>query len=145
LPHYANSRLTWEPRVLSILRFVAGLLFFQTGMAKLFGFPPVAMFAHLQLASLLGVQGFIELIGGALVCIGLFTRPTAFILSGDMAVAYFMAHFPKSFFPAVNGGAAAILYCFIFLYLFAAGGGAWSLDRLRAPESVPIPAASRAD
>jgi putative oxidoreductase len=131
LPSLARWRPAFEPYVLSMLRFVAGLLFLQTGMAKLFGFPAVAMFAQLHLASLLGVQGIIELVGGALVCIGLFTRPVAFILSGDMAVAYFMAHEPRSFFPAVNGGAAAILYCFIFLYLFVAGGGAWSLDRLR--------------
>lgn len=135
--------LAWEPRVLSLLRFVAGLMFLQTGMAKLFGFPQVAMFAHLHLASLLGVQGVIELVGGALVCVGLFTRPTAFILSGDMAAAYFMRHFPQSFFPAVNNGAAAILYCFVFFYLFVAGGGAWSLDRLRAPQSFRRSATAR--
>lgn len=135
--------LVWEPRTLSLLRFVAGLVFLQTGVAKLFGFPAVPMFAHLHLFSLLGVQGIIELVGGALVCVGLFTRPAAFILSGDMAVAYFWAHFPKSFFPAVNGGAAAILYCFIFFYLFVAGAGTWSLDRLRAPRSVQFSAAAR--
>ena len=135
MPNTARWRLAVEPYVLSILRFVAGLVFLQTGMAKLFGFPAVAMFAHLHLASLLGLQGIIELVGGALVCVGLFTRPVAFILSGDMAVAYFMAHEPKSFFPAVNGGPAAILYCFIFFYLFFAGGGPWSLDRLREKRS----------
>ena len=101
------------------------------------------MFAHLHLASLLGVQGVIELVGGALVCIGLFTRPAAFILSGDMAVAYFMAHFPKSFFPAVNGGDAAILYCFIFFYLFVAGPGVWSLDRLLTPRSARLSTTAR--
>jgi putative oxidoreductase len=101
------------------------------------------MFAHLHLASLLGVQGVIEVVGGALICAGLFTRPTAFILCGDMAVAYFMAHFPKSFFPAVNGGDAAILYCFIFLYLSVAGAGVWSLDRmLFATRSARLSAAA---
>ena len=101
------------------------------------------MFAHLHLASLIGVQGVIELVGGALVCIGLFTRPAAFILSGDMAVAYFMVHFQKGFFPALNGGDAAILYCFIFFYLFVAGAGVWSLDRLLAPRSARISGAAR--
>jgi putative oxidoreductase len=128
----------WEPRILSVLRFVAGLTFLDHGTAKLFGVPPVAAFAHLHLASLLGVQGVIELVGGALICVGLFTRPVAFILSGDMAVAYFMVHLPKSFFPAVSGGDAAILFSFIFFYLFVAGGGAWSLDRLLAPRSVKL-------
>ncbi len=109
--------------MLSILRFVAGLGFLDHGTSKLFGFPHVAAVRHLHLTSLIGLQGVIELVGGVLVCVGLFTRPTAFILSGDMAVAYFMAHFPKSFFPALNGGDAAILYCFIFFYLFVAGGG----------------------
>jgi putative oxidoreductase len=136
LPDTATWRLDWEPRLLSVLRFVAGLAFLDHGTAKLFGFPAVAAFAHLHLASLIGVQGVIELVGGALVCVGLYTRPAAFILAGDMAVAYFMAHFPKSFFPAVNGGDAAILYCFIFLFLTVAGAGVWSLDRLRAPRSA---------
>jgi putative oxidoreductase len=131
LPNIARWRLAVEPYVLSILRFVVGLAFFEHGMSKLFGFPHSANFDHLQLASLLGVQGIIELVGGALVGVGLFTRWAAFILSGDMAVAYFMAHAPKSFFPALSGGDAAILYCFIFFYLFLAGGGPWSLDRLR--------------
>jgi putative oxidoreductase len=117
--------------MLSILRFVAGLVFLDHGLSKLFGFPHSAAFDHLQLASLIGVQGLIEVIGGALICVGLFTRLVAFILSGDMAVAYFMAHAPKSFFPALSGGDAAILYCFIFLYIAGAGGGPWSLDRLR--------------
>ncbi len=135
--------LTWEPRMLSVLRFVAGLCFLDHGTEKLLGFPPAAMFAHLHLASLIGVQGVIELVGGALVCIGLFTRPAAFILSGDMAVAYFMVHFQKGFFPALNGGDAAILYCFIFFYLFVAGAGVWSLDRLLAPRSARISRAAR--
>jgi putative oxidoreductase len=130
--------LAWEPRMLSVLRFVAGLCFVEHGTSKLFHFPPAAMFAHLHLASLIGVQGFIELIGGSLLCVGLFTRAVAFILSGDMAVAYFMVHFQKSAFPALNGGDAAILYCFIFFYLFVAGGGAWSLDRLLMPRPARL-------
>lgn len=143
MPKNETWWLPWEPRVLSILRFVAGLCFFEHGLSKLFGFPPVAMFAHLRLASLIGVQGIIELVGGGLVCIGLFTRPAAFILSGDMAVAYFMAHFPKSPFPELSGGDAAILYCFIFFYLFVAGGGAWSFDRLLGPRSARLSTAGR--
>jgi putative oxidoreductase len=107
------------------------------------------MFAHLHLFSLLGVQGVIEFVGGGLVCVGLFTRPAAFILSGDMAVAYFMAHAPKSFFPLLNGGTAAILFCFIFLYIFFAGAGPWSLDavlgldRAAAAEKAPYTAGPR--
>jgi putative oxidoreductase len=144
LPDHDNWRLPWEPRALSLLRFIAGLTFLEHGTSKLFGFPLSPMFAHLHLASLLGVQGVIELVGGGLVCIGLFTRPVAFILSGDMAVAYFMAHFPKNFFPSLNGGDAAILYSFVFLYLFVAGAGVWSLDRqLFAPRSARLSATAR--
>jgi len=124
------------PRVLSVLRFVAGLLFLAEGIAKFFGIPPVPMFAHLQLLSLLGVQGIIELVGGALMCVGLFTRPTAFVLSGDMAVAYFKVHFPRSFFPASNGGMAAILFCFVFFYIFFAGPGPWSVDHILRGEQT---------
>ncbi len=120
---------TWGPRVLSILRFFAGLLFLEHGLAKLFGFPHVANFDHLQLFSLLGLAGVIEMVGGALVCVGLYTRIAAFIMSGEMAFAYFMSHAPRNSFPLVNGGDAAILYCFVFLYLFVVGGGEWSLDR----------------
>lgn len=114
----------------SVLRIVAALLFLQHGTAKLLHVPYQAMFAHLQLASLLGVQGVIELVGGILLAIGLFTRPVAFILCGDMAVAFFMAHFPRSWLPIVNGGDLAVLFCFTFLYLCAAGPGPWSVDAL---------------
>jgi putative oxidoreductase len=117
----------WQPRVLSILRVVAGLLFFEHGLAKLFSFPPVG--AHPSMFQLIWFAGVIELVGGALVAIGWFTCYAAFVMSGEMAVAYFDAHAPRSFFPIVNGGDAVILYCFIFLYLFVAGGGCWSLDR----------------
>lgn len=114
--------------MLSIVRIMVGLLFLEHGMSKLLGFPhgpsPMPMFGTLA-----WTQGVIELVGGALLTVGLFTRPVAFILAGDMAVAYFMVHAPKSFFPVMNGGDAAILYCFIFLALFVAGPGIWSVDR----------------
>ncbi len=119
----------WNTNVLSLLRFVAGLCFMEHGLSKLFGIPVVYP-GHV--AGLLLAAGLIEAIGGLLVCIGLLTRPAAFIMSGEMAVGYFMAHAPKSPFPVINGGDAAILYCFIFLYLAFAGGGAWSLDRVIA-------------
>lgn len=114
----------------SVLRIVAALLFVQHGSAKLLHVPVQAMFAHLHLMSLMGVQGVIELVGGGLLAIGLFSRPVAFILSGDMAVAFFMAHFPKSWLPILNGGDLAVLFCFTFLYLCVAGPGPWSLDAL---------------
>ncbi len=122
---------TWAPRLLSVLRIVTGLLFLEHGTQKLLSFPTRAGDAP-ALLSLLGVQGCLEIVGGVLIILGLFTRPVAFILSGNMAFAYFMAHFPRSFFPALNGGDAAILYCFVFLYMAAAGGGVWSVDARRA-------------
>lgn len=123
----------WAPRVLSIVRIVAALIFMAHGTQKLFGFPPSDR-AGPELFSLLGLAGVLEFVGGILLVLGLFTRPVAFILSGQMAVAYWMAHAPRSFFPILNGGDAAILYCFVFLYLVFAGGGAWSLDNaMRSP------------
>ncbi len=124
-----SSRAGAQAVVLSLLRFVAGLAFMEHGLSKLFGFPAAAP-AHLP--TLLLIAGLIEALGGLLVCIGLLSRPAAFIMSGEMAIGYFMAHLPKSFFPVLNGGDAAILYCFIFLYIAVAGGGAWSLDRVIA-------------
>ncbi|MGK9231301.1 DoxX family protein [Inquilinus limosus] len=124
---------TWAPRVLSILRIATALFFLQHGTAKLLGFPHVAMFDGVQLFSLIGLAGVLELVGGVLLLIGLFTRPVAFILSGEMAVAYFMAHAPQSFFPILNNGELAALYSFVFLYLAAAGGGPWSVDAVRNP------------
>ncbi len=116
--------------MLSVLRIMTGLQFLEHGTQKFLAFPPrVAAFPGF--ASMLGIQGCFELVGGTLIVFGLFTRPVAFILAGNMAAAYFIAHFPKSFFPAVNGGDAAILFCFVFLYLAVAGGGAWSLDARR--------------
>jgi putative oxidoreductase len=118
----------WTPRVLSILRIIAALLFLAHGIQKIFGFPnPLQN----PLTPLIGTQGGIEIIGGALLLIGLFTRPVAFLLSGNMAVAYFMSHATRSFFPSANGGDAAILYCFVFFFLVFAGGGSWSIDAAR--------------
>ena len=128
----------WSPYMLAILRIMAALLFMEHGTQKLFGFPPSPNPGP-ALFSLLGLQGVIELVGGILLAIGLLTRPAAFILAGDMAVAYFMAHAPKSFFPVLNGGDAAILYCFIFLYLTIAGPGAWSIDDMRHRSSRLLP------
>ena len=121
----------WTPRALSVLRIVAGLVFLEHGTSKLFGFPHTPAFDHLQIMSLIGLAGVIETFGSALLTLGLFTRIAAFVLSGEMAVAYFMAHFPRGFLPLLNGGELAVLYCFVFLYLAFAGGGDWSLDRLR--------------
>ena len=128
----------WQPYALSLLRFVAGICFLEHGTAKLFGFPPVATYLHGHLPTLILAGGIIETVGGALVLLGLLTRPAAFIMSGEMAIGYFLSHLPKAFFPIINGGDAAVLYCFIFLYLAAAGGGPISLDRLIAPRrAVP--------
>ena len=118
----------WTPRALSVLRIVTVLLIIQLDMAKLIGFPAVPAFAKLEPLSLIGAAGFIELIGGALLILGLLTRPAAFILSGEMAFAYFISHFPKGFHPLINGGTLAALYCFTCLYLSTAGAGPWSLD-----------------
>jgi putative oxidoreductase len=123
-----ETMAAWAPRALSVLRIIAGLMIIQHGMAKLLGWPVVAAFAQLKLFSLLGLAGVIELVGGALLIVGLFTQPAAFIISGEMAVAYFMVHAPRSFFPLINGGSLAIIFCFAFLYLSTAGGGPWSVD-----------------
>jgi putative oxidoreductase len=125
----SNFMTSKSPVVLSLLRFVTGLAFVEHGTQKLFNFPP-SDHGTVAILSLIGVAGLLEFILGALVAAGLFTRLAAFILSGEMAVAYFMAHFPESFFPTLNGGDAAILFCFIFLYLAFAGGGAIALDKL---------------
>lgn len=119
-----------EPMVLSLFRIMTGLLLFQYGIAKLFKYPPLPMFAKIELMSLYGAAGSLELVLGALLILGLFTRPVAFILSGEMAFAYFMGHFPKAFIPLLNGGNAAILFCFACLYFTFAGGGPWSLDAM---------------
>ncbi len=118
----------YRPYVLSILRIVVGLLFLEHGMAKVFGFPPhghMPVFPETE-----WFAGRIEVVGGTLVALGLFTRAAAFIVSGEMAFAYFISHAPRSFFPLINGGEAAILFCFVFFYLVFAGGGPVSLDAL---------------
>ena len=121
----------WAPRVLSIVRVVSALIFMEHGTQKLLNFPPrAAAAAAPNLMSLYGVAGMMEIVGGILLVFGLFTRPVAFLLSGEMAFAYWMSHAPRNMYPILNGGDGAILYCFIFLYLAFAGGGAWSLDRL---------------
>lgn len=116
----------WAPRMLSLLRIVAGLLFLEHGSQKLLGFPASDM--HPPLLSLFGVGGVLELVGGLLILLGLFTRPVAFLLSGEMAFAYWMFHAAKGPYPALNGGDAAILFCFAFLYFVFSGPGPWSLD-----------------
>lgn len=123
--------------MLSILRIVAAFLLIQHGTAKLFGFPHVAYFDNLQIFSLIGFAGLLEVTGGILLLIGLFTRPVAFVLSGLLAFAYFIGHASKGFVlsPMLNGGESAVLFCFVFLFLAIAGGGAWSIDykRTRVP------------
>jgi len=121
---------TWTPRAQALLRIVTAYLFIAHGTAKLFGTPHVASFDNLHLFSLIGLAGTIELVGSVLLLLGLFTRPVAFIMSGEMAFAYFISHAPRNFFPILNGGDGAILYCFIFLYFAFAGAGPWSLDAL---------------
>ncbi|MGR4864072.1 DoxX family protein [Caulobacter sp. LARHSG274] len=118
----------WAPRVLSVLRIVVALLFMEHGLMKVFHFPIPQPGAPDPLPPMLLAAAWLEIVGGALIALGLFTRPAAFILSGEMAVAYFLAHAPQGFYPAVNKGEAAILYCFVFLYLVFAGPGLWSLD-----------------
>jgi putative oxidoreductase len=119
----------WAPRLLSVLRIVAALLYLLHGTSKLFGVPPTASGSTVALASRLGAAGVIEVVGGSLILLGLFTRPVAFICAGEMAFAYFLAHAPRGWIPLGNGGELPILYCFIFLHLSAAGPGPWSVDR----------------
>lgn len=115
-------------RILSLMRIIVGFLFLAHGAQKLLGFPAPSPMGPVALLSLIGVAAALELVGGSLILVGLFTRPTAFVLSGLMAVAYFMAHAPQGFWPLLNKGELAVLYCFVFLYLSAAGGGSLSLD-----------------
>lgn len=121
----------WTHRMRAIFRIVVGLLFIAHGTQKIFGFPPSPMPGMpVDPFTALGVAGIIELVGGAMIVLGLLTRPVAFLLAGEMAVAYFRVHFPRGFFPINNGGELAVLYCFAFLYLMVAGAGAWSLDAI---------------
>ena len=121
----------WSPRILSVLRIITGFLFLWHGSQKLFGFPPSAQGGGGGPTGIILVAGILEFFGGLLILFGLFTRWTAFVLSGLMAVAYWMAHGTngKGFLPLLNGGELAVLYCFVFLYFFFAGGGTWSLDK----------------
>jgi len=130
---YETSRSAWTGRMLSIFRIVAGLMFLCAGTMKLFNFPPVPTPGFpVKLLSEMGAAGVIETVGGLAVVLGVFTRPVAFVLAGEMAVAYFQVQFPQSFFPTSNGGVPAVLYCFLFLYLIFAGAGPWSLDAMIA-------------
>jgi len=123
----------WPQRMLSVLRIVAALVFITFGTMKLFNYPPLPKgMPPIALVSELGLAGSLEVVGGLLMLIGLFTRPVAFILSGEMAVAYFQFHYPRSFWPTENLGTPPILYCFIFLYLVFAGAGPWSVDAMIA-------------
>lgn len=124
-----NALRPWSPQLLSVLRIVSGLLILQSGMSKWLNFP-VGQFNNASIQTMSGVAGIFELVGGALLIIGLFTRPVAFILSGLYAVAYFYAHSPRGFYPLLNAGGYAVLLSFVFLYIAAAGGGPWSVDRM---------------
>jgi putative oxidoreductase len=119
---------SWSGRLLSLLRIVAAFLFIAHGAQKLFGWPASEPREAVELISMFGLAGVLETVGGLLLLLGLFTRPVAFILAGEMAVAYFMAHAPQGFWPLLNRGEVPVLFCFLFLYLAAAGGGPWSLD-----------------
>jgi putative oxidoreductase len=127
----------YQPIVLSIFRIMVALLLFQYGVAKLFKFPALPYFANIP--PLITTAGAIELILGALLIVGLFTRLSAFILSGEMAFAYFIGHFPRAFFPLLNGGNAAILFCFACLYIACAGGGPWSVDAMMRTRTHTLP------
>lgn len=129
---------SWAPYLLSILRIVAAFLFMQSGTAKLFAFPAAILpdGGTAPIVSLIGLAGILEAVGGLFLLVGLFTRPVAFLLSGEMAVAYFKAHAPQGFWPLLNHGQSAVFFAFLWLYLSAAGAGPWSIDAMRHPESV---------
>jgi putative oxidoreductase len=136
----------WPERMLAIFRIVTGLIFITVGTMKLFGYPPSPVpMPPLNLMSEMGLGGILEVFGGLAIVLGFLTRPVAFVVSGEMAVAYFQFHAPQSFFPTINNGIPAILYCFLFLYLTFAGAGAWSIDgmiarsRHRAPDGLARP------
>lgn len=133
----------YQPYLLSLFRFITGLLMFQFGVAKLFKFPLVPMFENVTPLSLFGTAGIVELVFGGMLMLGLLTRLAAFILSGEMAFAYFIEHFPRSLFPLLNDGTLAIMFCFSCLYLAVAGGGPISLDALLGIEKTPQPDVSR--
>jgi putative oxidoreductase len=139
----------WTPHLLSVLRIAVALLFIEHGGEKLFGFPPAQQAAPDSLSTLIWAAGVLEFFGGLLILFGLFTRPVAFLLSGEMAVAYFLAHASQGFFPLQNRGELAALYSFVFLFLAVAGGGTWSVDNLlwrrsRTPRSSATPPKTKA-
>lgn len=124
-----SSAQRFAPYLLSVLRIVVALIFIAHGTQKFFGFPAAPAGGYPAFLSLFWWQGVIEIVGGLLLLVGFLTRPVAFILAGDMAVAYWMFHAPRSFYPLLNNGDAAVLYCFVFLYIAAAGAGAWAIDK----------------
>ena len=136
----ARRWVTWAPQFRSMLRIIAGAFFVLYGTTKLFGWPAEIMpgGGTAPLMSIAGAAGAIELVGGVLMLLGWFSRSVAFVLAGEMAVAYFVAHAPQGFWPVLNGGVDAVLYCFIWLYLSAAGPGPWSLDARRRSATSPI-------
>jgi putative oxidoreductase len=133
------ARSPHSDRLLAVLRIVAGIVFISFGTMKLFGYPPSPAPTP-PLLSQMGLAGLLEVFGGLAIVLGFLTRPVAFVLAGEMAVAYFQAHAPQSIFPSVNNGVPAVLYCFLFLYLSFAGGGAWSVDNLIARSQPPAAA-----
>ncbi|SRR6266852_185440 len=134
---FEASPSPWTGRMLSLLRIVAGIIFVSAGTMKVFGYPPSPMpMPPFSLATEIGIGGMLEVVGGLFIVLGLFTRPVAFVLAGEMAVAYFQFHYPQSFFPTVNNGIPAVLYCFVYLYFMFAGAGPWSIDALIAARSV---------
>ena len=140
---FEPSPSPWTGRMLSIFRIVAGLMFVSAGTMKLFGWPPPppgAPMPPIPVLSQMWIGGLLEVVGGALIVLGLFTRPTAFILAGEMAVAYFQFHQPLAFWPTTNNGVPAVMYCYFFLYLVFAGAGPWSLDALIARRRGEAPA-----
>jgi putative oxidoreductase len=130
MSHISSYSRQWTPHLLSVLRIAVALLFIEHGSEKLFGFPSSGQFAFDSLTPLMWVSALLEFFGGLLILLGLFTRPVAFLLSGEMAVAYFMVHASQGFFPLENRGELAALYSFVFLFLACAGGGRWSVDNL---------------
>jgi len=132
-PHMSSTLDRWSPYALAALRIVTALLFMEHGTQKLFGFPAPPESGTPPLLSLFGIGAILEFVGGLLILVGLFTRPVAFVLAGEMAVAYWMFHAPRSFYPVLNGGDASILFCFVFLLLVFTGPGALSIDAARRP------------
>jgi putative oxidoreductase len=134
-----QAKLTaWSPRAPALLRIVVALLFIEHGAIKLFGFPAGGQPGPQAVMSLMWIGAVIETLGGVLVLLSLFTRPAAFVMAGEMAVAFWMFHAPNSLYPAINMGDAAILFCFIFLYIAAAGPGPWSVDSSRTPRRLVV-------